>query len=255
MFRLWSGGLELRLRIAGAADDAGAAEMVVSGTILEGPVHNAGLAPGTATQIRKALATGALTIATGGAAHATVVPGWTGQLESFAYHQSRTRIDEGLGANHPHARDNRSRNRADADVPLNNARFNEVEDRYDNPMNPDRDYQHTLGPQRTRLNVHDAPDSHEVGFDINVGHYRRLGGDAIFGEAPHPAPQPYQNQLQPANAVDVNHPDWYYDQANQMPDRFVGGRSNSREAADRCTRTASGARGRQPGGSGGGDLA
>ena len=51
-----------------------------------------------------------------------------------------------------------------------------------------------------------------------------LGGVRI-GDHPHPAP--YQNQLQPASAVNVNDPAWYYQQANAAPDRFVGGRSNS----------------------------
>lgn len=57
--------------------------------------------------------------------------------------------------------------------------------------------------------------------------YRRLGGDALFTEAAHPEPAPYNANLPVPGSIDVNDPNWYYDVTNAMPDRFVGGRSSS----------------------------
>ena len=157
----------------------------------------------------------------------TAEGGWTGALESYAYHQSRTRFNEGLGMHLPQAGAPEARNRG-AQPALDDAKYNEIGARYNNPADPNRSYANTLGPARTRLNFHDDPAGpHQVGGDINVAPYRRLGGDSIFTEAAHPAPAAYQNQLQPASAVNVNDPAWYHNQANAMPNRFVGGRSNS----------------------------
>ncbi|HEX8115516.1 MAG TPA: DUF4157 domain-containing protein, partial [Kofleriaceae bacterium] len=228
VLRLTAAADELRLRIT-AATDGGAGNVTVSGTVLPGPVSNGGLGVGSAAQVRKTQATGVVTLHDGaGTLVHTVASGtWNGKLESYAYHQARTRINEGLGMHVAGAGAPEARNRG-AQPPLDDATFNTVAQRHANPAAPERGYAQTLGPARTRLNFHDAPGGpHEVGWDINVAPYRRLGGDTIFQEAAHPAPTPYQNQLQPASTVNVNDPAWYYNQQNAMPHRFVGGRSNS----------------------------
>ena len=228
VLRLVSGTDELRMQITGAVG-TGPGVVTISGTILPGPVHNAGQGPGTAVQLRKDQATGGLDIlGPGGAALATLAAGaWRGSLESYAFHQGRTRLNEGIGGHVPGAFDDEARNRG-AGNPLNDATFNRVANRYSNPADPERGYARTLGPGRTRLNFHDADGGpHHVGWDTSVAPYRRLGGDTIFNEADHPTPGAYQNQLQPASTVNVNNNRWYHDQANRMPNRFVGGRSNS----------------------------
>ncbi len=191
--------------------------------MLPGPVSNGGLAVGAQAQIRRDAA-GAATIHDAGGNQLHAVPAnWTATLESYAYHQSRTRINEGLGMHLPGAGQPAARNRA-AGANLDDNTFDTVANRYEGDAGDvHRGYQNTLGPARTRLNVQDP----QLGWDVSVAPYRRLGGDTIFNEAHHQNPAPYQNQLQPAHAVDVNNPAWYYDQANAMPNRFVGGRSNS----------------------------
>jgi len=221
VLRVKAGADELRLQITGAADNAGNVD--ITGNVLAAQgVNNAGLAGGTAVRLVKDTGAGSLAIHAGAgpALHTLAAGGWRGEIEDYAFYQSRTRINDGLGMNHPQWNNPAARNRG-AQPPLDDARFDEVAERYERPMAPERGYGQTLGPERTSMNFND------VGWDVRVAPYRRLGGDSIFREADHPHPAPYQNQLQPAGAVDVNQPDWYYNQANANPDRFVGGRSNS----------------------------
>ncbi|MCX4910487.1 DUF4157 domain-containing protein [Streptomyces sp. NBC_00878] len=99
---------------------------------------------------------------------------------------------------------------------------NTVRGRYQDPQ-AEQSYEHTLGPWRNRLNIGD------LGWDIAVEAYRRLGGDSIFTEAPHPDRDraKYSPDIQPPAAVDLANYRWYTEAQNDNPDRFVGGRSNS----------------------------
>ncbi|GAA2628223.1 hypothetical protein GCM10010307_17910 [Streptomyces vastus] len=87
----------------------------------------------------------------------------------------------------------------------------------------EQSYEHTLGPWRNRLNIED------LGWDIAVAAYRRLGGDTIFNEALHPTRNRgnYSPDIQPPGEVDLRNYWWYTQAQKDNPDRFVGGRSNS----------------------------
>jgi hypothetical protein len=228
VLRIVAGNDELRIRITGAV--AGIGQVTVSGTVLPGPQNNGGFGVGTTAQVRTTQATGAVTLhdGTGALRHTVAAGNWTGRLESYAYHQARTRVNEGIGGHVNGARQEIARNRGPA-VVLDDTIFQRVDSRYHSDNgDADRGYAQTLGPWRTRLNFRDEPmGDPEVGWDIEVAPYRRLGGDSIFTEAVHPPGGHYQNQLLPANQVNVNDPLWYYNQAASMPNRFVGGRSNS----------------------------
>jgi hypothetical protein len=222
VLRITAGG-ELRLRITHVAGVG--TDVTITGTVLPSPYGNMGVAAGAVVTIFKNGGTGTLQYNTG--AMDVELDHWQGALESYAYHQSRTRINEALGMHLPEAGAPEARNRG-VNGNLDDATFALIGQRYNSAGDPERGYQRTLGPHRTRLNFHDDPNApQQVGWDVSVAAYRRLGGDSIFNEAPHPHPAAYQNRLQPAAHVDVSNPAWYYNQANAMPGRFVGGRSNS----------------------------
>lgn len=105
---------------------------------------------------------------------------------------------------------------------LDETMANTVRGRYQDP-DAGQNYEHTLGPWRNRLNVED------LGWNITVEAYRRLGGDSIFTEAPHPTRNRanYSPDIQPPDAVDLGNHWWYTEAQNDNPERFVGGRSNS----------------------------
>ncbi|TDU84454.1 hypothetical protein EV138_6925 [Kribbella voronezhensis] len=218
--RVQSRADELRLRIAGVVDD-GAGNVTLRGTVLEGPVSNRGFAVGSALDLHKDRSTGALTIRAPGSRRDHLAGGaWAARLETFAYHQGLTRVNEGVGMHLPGAGAPEKRNRGPS-LPVDDALFEQIRERYTNPEAPERGYGQTLGPTRTRLNFGEA------GWDVDVQPYRRLGGDAMFTEAEHPAPAPYDGTLPPPSSVDVSDTNWYYNLTNAMPGRFVGGRSSS----------------------------
>ena len=223
VLRITAGG-ELRVRITNVA--GALADVTITGTVLPNPNGNLGIADNTVVTIDKNGTSGELEYDAGGMP--IVVNNWQGALESYSYHQSRTRINEGLGMHLPQGGQPAARNRGNG-ANLDDATFLQVANRYNHGNgDPERGFGRTLGPHRTRLNFHDDPNAApQVGWDVSVAPYRRFGGDTIFNEAPHPLPAPYQNQLQPAANVNVNNAPWYYNQANAMPNRFVGGRSNS----------------------------
>ena len=213
-----AGGPHVRMRITGAVQVGANAH--VTGTTVAGAHNAGGIAVGTAVRLEIDQVANTIAVHQVGGAPLGVIPvGWNGELQSWAYYQSRVRMNEAVGAEHG-GNGAQARNRGAA-APLDDAMHDTIANRYNN--GGDRSTRNTLGPQRTRLNFHDA----EVGWDLEVAPYRRMGGDAIFQEAAHPMPGAYQNQLQPANGVNVTNPNWYYNQQNSMPNRFVGGRSNS----------------------------
>ncbi|WP_328993452.1 hypothetical protein OG394_03910 [Kribbella sp. NBC_01245] len=219
--RVHSEGDELRLRVDAVAD-GGAGNVTMRGTVLEGPVGNRGFAVGSTIELHKDQSTGAMTIhdTDSGTRDHLANGAWTATLETFAYHQGRTRVNEGVGMHLPGAGAPEKRNRGKS-LAVNDELFERIRDLYNNAEAPERGYGQTLGPARTRLNVS------ETRWDVNVPPYRRLGGDAMFTEAAHPAPEPYNGKLPPPSTVDVSNIDWYYNLSNAMPDRFVGGRSSS----------------------------
>jgi hypothetical protein len=219
VLRVQAEGDELRLRISAVAD-GGAGHLALKGTVLEGPVGNRGLAVGSVVEVRKEQATGELTVHDPDSGARVASGAWTASYETFAYHQGRTRVNEGVGMHLPGAGAPEKRNRGPI-LPVDDALFEKIRDLYTNAEDPERGYGRTVGPTRTRLNLHQA------GWDVDVQAYRRLGGDAMFTEAAHPAPDPYDGQLPPPSEVDVSDTNWYYDLTNAMPDRFVGGRSSS----------------------------
>ncbi|MFC9693448.1 hypothetical protein ACFTSF_33165 [Kribbella sp. NPDC056951] len=204
---------ELRMRVTGVADD-GAGNLTMHGTVLEGPVGNRGLAVGSTVELQKNQSTGSLTIGGEDAGD------WNASFETFGYHQGRTRVNEGVGMQVAGAGTPEARNRGPR-LAVDDVLFERIRDTYNNVEDPERGYARTLGPTRTRLNFNEA------GWDVNVPPYRRLGGDAMFTEAEHPEPAPYDANLPVPGTVDVSNPNWYYDATNSMPDRFVGGRSSS----------------------------
>ncbi|MFB6726273.1 hypothetical protein ACFCV3_39250 [Kribbella sp. NPDC056345] len=204
---------ELRLRVTGVVDD-GAGNLTMRGTVLEGPVGNRGLSVGATVELQKNESTGSLTI------DGQDAGAWSASFETFGYHQGRTRVNEGAGMHVPGAGTPEARNRGPR-LAVDDVLFERIRDLYTNVEDPERGYARTLGPTRTRLNFNEA------GWDVNIPPYRRLGGDAMFTEAAHPEPAPYDANLPVPGTVDVNDPNWYYDVTNAMPDRFVGGRSSS----------------------------
>ncbi len=204
---------ELRMRVTAVADD-GAGTLTMHGTVLEGPVGNRGLPVGSTVELQKDQSTGELTIGGQDAG------AWNASFETFGYHQGRTRVNEGVGMDVPGAGTPEARNRGPR-LAVDDVLFERIRDLYTNVEDPERGYARTLGPTRTRLNFNEA------GWDVNVPPYRRLGGDAMFTEAAHPEPAPYDANLPVPGTVDVSDPHWYYDVTNAMPDRFVGGRSSS----------------------------
>ncbi len=216
VLKVTSGNHQLRVRITGVVGFGQA--FVISGTVLASPAVPWGIAGGTAVSLTNGF-NGTLRIDDNNNTLHTVGNGWVGQLESWSYYQSMTVANDALGMGVQNAHLPRARNR-DVGENLADQTFITVGNRYGQQNDP-RAQRNTLGPQRTRLNFSD------VNGTLSVAPYRRLGGDAIFNEAQHQNPGNYQNLLQPANNVNVNNVDWYYDQANAMPNRFVGGRSNS----------------------------
>ncbi|WP_427889155.1 hypothetical protein ACQHIV_37920 [Kribbella sp. GL6] len=211
--RVHADGDELRLRINSVDGDA--AGVTIRGSVLEGPVGNRGLSVGSEVQISTTASTGALTI------QDQLMSGtWTGTFETHAYHQGRTRVNEGVGMDVPGAGAPEKRNRGPS-LAVDDKLFDSIRDTYRNEHAPEQGYGRTLGPTRNRLNFEAA------GWDVVVPPYRRLGGDAMFNEAAHPEPEPYKPDLPTPASVDVNDPNWYYNLTNSMPDRFVGGRSSS----------------------------
>lgn len=216
--RVHSNADELRLRVT--AVDGGAGNVTMRGTVLEGPVGNRGFAVGSTVELHKSQA-GEMTISDTGVRRDHLASGaWTATYETFAYHQGLTRVNEGMGMHLPGAGAPEKRNRGRS-LPVDDALFDQIRELYNNAVAPERGYAQTLGPTRTRLNFNQA------GWDVNVQPYRRLGGDAMFTEAAHPAPEPYNGKLPPPSTVDVSDTNWYYELTNAMPDRFVGGRSSS----------------------------
>jgi hypothetical protein len=219
VLRVTHGGAELRVRISFVGGLSMA--VLIRGTVLASPAVPWGLNAGTVLTMQGTASNGTLRIddaASNNTLH-TVPNGWAGNLESWSYYQSMTVPNEALGIGVNNSDLPRARNR-DLGKNLDDNTFNTIGTQYGQPNDP-RSMRNTLGTWRTRLNFSD------VGSDIKVAPYRRLGGDGIFKEAHHQNPGAYQNQIQPANNVDVNNVDWYYNQANSNPDRFVGGRSNS----------------------------
>lgn len=219
--RVHSDAGELRLRVA-AVVDGGAGNVTMRGTVLEGPVGNRGFAVGSTIELHKNQSTGAMTIhdADTGTRDHIASGAWTASLETFAYHQGRTRVNEGVGMHLPGAGAPEMRNRGKS-LAVDDALFEQIRDLYSNAEAPERGYGQTLGPARTRLNFNEA------GWDVNVPPYRRLGGDAMFTEAAHPTPEQYSGKLPAPSTVDVSNIDWYYNLSNARPNRFVGGRSSS----------------------------
>ncbi|TDD44737.1 hypothetical protein E1263_40130, partial [Kribbella antibiotica] len=203
---------ELRLRVQSVVDDD-AGEVTLRGTVLEGPVGNRGLAVGSVVELHKNQAQ----LSIGGD---PVDGDWTASFETFAYHQGRTRVNEGVGMQVRGAGTPEARNRGPS-LAVDDVLFERIRDLYTNAEAPERGYAQTLGPTRTRLNFREA------GWDVNVPPYRRLGGDAMFTEAAHPEPAPYSADLPAPATVDVSDPKWYRELTNAQPDRFVGGRSSS----------------------------
>ncbi|MFK4089612.1 hypothetical protein ACI2LF_36195 [Kribbella sp. NPDC020789] len=203
---------ELRMRVTAVTGDGEAVSL--QGTVLAGPVGNRGLAVGSVVELQK---NGAGELTVGGE---TVEGDWSGSFETYAYHQGRTRVQEGVGMEVPGAGRPENRNRGPSRA-VDDKLFAEIRERYSNVEAPEQGYAQTLGPTRTRLNFREA------GWDVHVPPYRRLGGDAMFTEAEHPSRAPYKPDLPVPGSVDVSDPGWYRELTNSMPDRFVGGRSSS----------------------------
>ncbi len=144
---------------------------------------------------------------------------WCAQLVSRGYYNAVILAEDGLGIRYQidHAL---GRNRGAA-VGLDDATMATIRIRYN--QNNNLSYKNSLGPERNKINIQ------ELGWDISVAQYRRLGGDSIFTEAIHfyRDPTRYSNLIQPSAFVDVTNPNWYYDSQQHNPNRFVGGRSNS----------------------------
>lgn len=144
---------------------------------------------------------------------------WSAEADTMAFYQAVVLPEDSLGLRGQNT--TTDRNRTAVPQVLDDTMMSTVRGRYTagNPL----DYAHSLGPARNPLNVS------QLGWDVSVAPYRRLGGDSIFAEAPHPGrdPQQYSNRIQPPGAVDVTQHDWYQRGQEHNPDRFVGGRSNS----------------------------
>ena len=144
---------------------------------------------------------------------------WSAEADTMAFYQAVVLPEDALGLRGQNA--TTDRNRTAVPPMLDDTMMSTVRGRHtaNNPL----DYEHSLGPARNPLNVA------ELGWDVSVAPYRRLGGDSIFLEAPHAGrdPQQYSNRIQPPGAVNVTQPDWYNRAQEHNADRFVGGRSNS----------------------------
>jgi len=152
---------------------------------------------------------------------------WSGKLESEIYHKAVTVPEDSLGIRFQTADVPKARNRSKG-KDLDDSTASDLKHRYENSPASTvggnaLSLEHSLGPSRGRINIED------LGWDISVAQYRRLGGDILFQEAAHPVRDlnHYSNKISPASAVDVENPNWYYDSQKDNPDRFVGGRSNS----------------------------
>jgi len=212
---------ELRLKITGvSAGQVSWADVRFDGTVLPGAARNFGMAEGMPVEVWKR-SDGVLTVSSN---HNEIYRtySWTGKLQSYAMYQASTRVSEGLGQHI--TMDATKRNRGPA-IPLNDETFEETQQRKVHAASGTRalGYDRSIGPARSPVNIEDE----DLGWDINVAPYRRLGGDTIFQEAQGYRSGRYDNHIMPAHMVDVNDTDWYLQQQEDKPNRFVGGRSNS----------------------------
>jgi len=164
----------------------------------------------------------------------TIRGSWTGEIESNAVHQATTRIDEAIGQHIDRGgASTRLRNRKNQK--LNDEMFERVHRRLDKNPPLSRDavdsdqaqlsYRDSLGPRRNPLNFH---DDKQVGWDVWVAPYRRLGADTIFKEDLQSHSARYDSRILSPKDVDVvGNGSWYRDRQRYMEGRFVGGRSNS----------------------------
>src|SRR5262249_35767809 len=155
-------------------------DVMITGHVAEGPVNNFGQSVGAFVQIRKFTSDGELTVYD--ASWATVRHmkrgAWTASLESFAVHQATTRVDEGIGKHIATQDESHRRNRGPGNR-LRDATFETVRKRLNHNPHEVRNlatddtrlgYKDSLGPRRNPLNIE------ELGWDISVARYRRLGG-------------------------------------------------------------------------------
>lgn len=148
----------------------------------------------------------------------TAINGEDSRIVDRIWYESVILAEDALGFYYQN--DNaRGRNRG-LSPQLNDDMVKSIRERIGDGSSP-RDMIRTLGPWHSWLNIQ------ELGWDIAVAPYRRLGGDAIFREADHLARDPGKYSPVIHTDVDVKNPDWYYNEQKDNPIRFVGGRSNS----------------------------
>jgi Domain of unknown function (DUF4157) len=144
--------------------------------------------------------------------------GVNAELVSQKYYQTRTVPTDYLGG--PNASMGAQQRNRGPQLALNDARFETVHDRMNDANTP---LSTALGPWRGN----NTWDGEQLGFNVKIAEYRRLGGDVVFQEANHNHPQPYNADIAPSNEAEVTNANWYHERQRSMQGRFVGGRSNS----------------------------
>jgi hypothetical protein len=135
------------------------------------------------------------------------------------FYQVRVVPEDHLGLHVAGGDTQRARNR-DPQPALNDARFQLLQTRMNNLNTP---LKSAMGPWRAG----NTWNGEQLGLNVKIAEYRRLGGDIAFQEAPHALAAPYNPSLASSGNTDVTNPDWYFNTQAAMAGRFVGGRSNS----------------------------
>jgi Domain of unknown function (DUF4157) len=209
---------ELRVRVASVYADA--TSFTLTGRVIATPhFANFNLAVGGAVSV-EGFTDNSLRVTRLSDGRSNDLPGggWSAELDSYEFYRAVVLSEDALGLRRQDTTTDRNRGMPRQ---LDDALLAGIVNRYTaiSPLS----YGNALGPSRNPLNIQD------LGWNIVVASYRRLGGDAIFTEAAHPGRNParYSNVIQPPGAVDVTDPSWYFRSQEHNPDRFVGGRSNS----------------------------
>ncbi|MEQ9405973.1 MAG: DUF4157 domain-containing protein [Cyclobacteriaceae bacterium] len=184
----------------------------IRGRVLKSPHHFINIADGATIDIwsntHQAFAT---------AGGHTINITLNGRVVSEKYYQVAVAPTELLGIAVP-GNDAKKRNRG-PQVPLDDHTFTTLQNR----MTGAHSLSTALGPYRGA----DTWDGKQLGLDVKIADYRRLGGDIVFQEAQHPHPLAYHHEIQSPQNVDMRDANWYHESQRSMQGRFVGGRSNS----------------------------
>ncbi len=141
----------------------------------------------------------------------------TALIEGDVYYQSVTLLNDRMIG---------SRNRTNT-AKYDDALVDRIRAQYENPPVPGQPErlarEYSLGPNRNRMNFE------QVGLDLKVAPYRRLGGDILFTEK-NPGSKDerkYNSLINIKPDVEGHRDDWYDLEQATKANRFVGGRSNS----------------------------